>query len=351
MPEPSSCLPPAPYGPSRRSVLLGAAAAACLPLAARSASRRAKLVLAGPMAAVSYPLMLLAENGALAPWAEKVEFVAWKDPDQLRLLAIEGKADFVAVPTNVAANLFNRGVRLALLNVSTWGILWILSRRPGPLKLSDLKGQELLVPFRGDMPDIVLQLLAAREGIDLRKDMTLRYVASPLDAMQMLLMRQADHALLAEPAVSMALRKTGSFPLSLVAPELHRAVDLQAEWARAFGRAPRIPQAGIAAMGALRDRPDLAERLTRAYARSLQWCQANAAQCGELVARRAPMLSAEAVADSMAASRMQAVPAREARGELEFLFGLLAERNPALIGGRLPPDDFYAPGIEPGRRR
>jgi len=318
---------------------------------AASAAKLPRLVLAGPAASVSNPLIHMVESGALSELADSVEFVLWRDPDQLRLMALEGRADLLAMPVNVAANLYNRGAKLQLLNVSTWGILWVLSRDPAVRSLEDLRGKEIAMPFRGDMPDILFELVARRSGIDPRRDLRLRYVATPIDAMQLLVMRRADHALLAEPAVSMALRKTGSFPLSLVAPELHRAVDLQAEWARAFGRAPRIPQAGIAAMGALRDRPDLAERLTRAYARSLQWCQANAAQCGELVARRAPMLSAEAVADSMAASRMQVVPAREARGELEFLFGLLAERNPALIGGRLPPDDFYAPGIEPGRRR
>ena len=35
--------------------------------------------------------------------------------------------------------------------------------------------------------------------------------------MQMLILRRADHALLAEPAISIALRKTGSFPVKLIA--------------------------------------------------------------------------------------------------------------------------------------
>ena len=61
------------------------------------------------------------------------------------------------------------------------------------------------------------------------KDVKLRYVATPMEAMQLLLMRRADNALLAEPAVSMGLRKSGSFPVSIIAPELHRGIDIQAE--------------------------------------------------------------------------------------------------------------------------
>ena len=170
----------------------------------------------------------------------------------------------------------------------------------------------------------------------------LRYVASPVDAMQLLVMRRVDHALLAEPAASMALRKTGSFPLSVIAPELHRSVDLQQEWGRVFARAARIPQAGIAVMGALRERPELVARIEAEYARSLAWCKDNAEVCGKAVAARIDLLSPEAVTDSIAVSQLEAVSVADARAELEFMFGKLVAKNPALVGGKLPDEGFYA---------
>jgi NitT/TauT family transport system substrate-binding protein len=305
-------------------------------------------VLAGPPAAVSNPLIHMVESGALAELADVVEFVPWRDPDQLRVMALDGRADVLAMPVNVAANLYNRGVALRLLDVSTWGVLWIVSRDASLDTLDDLRGQEIAMPFRGDMPDIVFGLIAARRGIDVREDLRLRYTASPMDAMQLLVMRRVDHAVLAEPAVSMALRKTGSFPLQLIAPELHRSIDLQREWGQVFEREARIPQAGITVLGALRDRPDAVARVAEGYARSLEWCNANPAPCGELVAKHIPMLLPEAVADSIATSRLRSVPAREARPEVEFLLERLLEESPALVGGKLPPDDFYGAG--PGER-
>jgi NitT/TauT family transport system substrate-binding protein len=97
----------------------------------------------------------MVESGALRDVADVVEFQPWKDPDQLRVLAMDGRADFVAMPTNVAANLYNRGVALQLLNVSTWGVLWMVSRDAGLKTLADFKGKEIAMPFRADMPDIV----------------------------------------------------------------------------------------------------------------------------------------------------------------------------------------------------
>lgn len=320
------------------------AVAALLSHGAHAAGERLpKLVLSGPFAAVSSPLIHMVASGALKDVAQTVEFVPWKDPDQLRVLAIEGKADFVAMPTNVAANLYNRGVKLQLLDVSTWGVLWLVSRDKSLKTLADFKGREIAMPFRADMPDIVFGLLAEAQGLNPRRDFKLRYVASPLDAMQLLIMRRVDHALLAEPAVSMALRKTRSFPISVIAPDLHRSVDLQQEWGRVFNSESRMPQAGIVALGKTGENAELVARFQAAYAASLEWCRTHAAECGRLVAKRVDMLTPEAVADSLAVSRMRFVPAQEARPELETFFKRLHAKQPALLGGKLPDAGFYGP--------
>lgn len=307
-----------------------------------------KLVLSGPYAAVSNPLIHMVESGALKEVAEVVEFRSWKDPDQLRVLALgttdaKADADFVAMPTNVAANLYNRGVKLHLLNVSTWGVLWMVSRENGLKTLADFKSKEIVMPFRADMPDIVFQAIAEKQGLDVKRDFKLRYVGTPLDAMQMLITRRADHALLAEPAVSVALRKTKSFPVSVIAPELFRSVDLQQEWGRVMQRPARIPQAGITVLGKARNDPALIEKFQQAYAASLAWCEKNPDECGKLVASRVEMLTPEGVADSVRVDNAVFVTARDARPELEFFFGLLHAREPNLTGGKLPDAGFYSP--------
>jgi len=315
------------------------------------AGKLPRLTLAGPFAAVSFPLIHMVESGALKDLAEQVEFVAWKDPDQLRVLAIEGRADFIAMPSNVAANLYNRGVRLQLLNVSTWGVLWLVSRDPELKTLADFKGKEILMPFRADMPDLVFQTLAEKQGLDPKRDFKLRYVASPLDAMQLLITRRADHALLAEPAVSVALRKTQSFPVSVIAPDLYRSVDLQQEWGRLMQRPARIPQAGVVALGQALADPVLIEKFQQAYAASLAWCEKQPDECGKLVAKRADLLTPEGVADSVRVDNAVFVTARDARPELEFFFGQLLARQPALVGGKLPDDGFYRPAAGAAERK
>ena len=301
-----------------------------------------KLVIAGPPAGVSNGLIHLLASDGFAEMADEVEFIVWSNPDQLRALALNGKVDFIAMPTNVAANLYNRGAPLALLNVSQWGVLWMISRDPNMKTLADFKGQEIAIPFRADMPDIVFTHLAEKQGLTPSKDFKLNYTATPMDAMQLLIMRRVDHALLAEPAVSMALRKTHSFPVSLIAPELHRSVDLQQEWARVMGTEARIPQAGIAVLGDRRHNPKLIARFETAYAAATQWCQNNQQECGAEVAAKIPMLSADAVSDALAAQVSHYATAFDAQEELKDFLQILLDKQPASVGGKLPAADFYA---------
>ena len=300
-----------------------------------------KLVLSGPMASVSHPLFHMIETGALDDIASKVEFKLWKSPDELRAYTLRGGADFIAVPTNVGANLYNKGVDIKLLNVSVWGILGILTRDKTKKTLKDFVGCEIAMPFRADMPDIVFEEIIKAQGLDPKKDFKLSYLNSPIDAMQMLIMRRVDHALLAEPATSIALRKTGSFPLKLVAPDLYRSNMLEQEWGETFKVQTKIPEAGMAVVGDIGKNKHIVKRFNEEYAKSLKWYKNNPKKAGELAVKYVKMLDAQGVADSIQYVQLDLVDAKNSKKDLEFFFNVLKKNNPKSIGGKLPNDNFY----------
>ena len=299
-----------------------------------------KIVIAGPFASVSHPLLHMIKTKALKDVAKEVEFRLWKNPDELRAIVIKGDVDFVAVPTNTAAILNNKGVDIKLLNVSVWGILGMISRDNTLKTLKDFKGKKIAVPFRADMPDIVLMQLLKKQGFDPKKDFDFVYVSSPIDAMQMLIMRRIDHSLLAEPAISVALRKTDSFPIKLVAPDLYRSVDLQEEWARVFNTDKDIPQAGMAVLGRMKDKT-IISRFLEEYDNSLKWYMSHPKEAGKLVADEIDLLTEDGVADSIAHINLKSKSAADVQEKIEFFFNVLKEEDPKIIGGKLPQDSFY----------
>lgn len=298
-----------------------------------------KLVIAGPFSSISHPMLRLVETGALSDVAHKVEFKLWQNPDELRALLLKKEVQFVALPTNVAANLYNKKEPIRLLNVPVWGILEILSRDANLKHIEDFKGKEIIVPFRADMPDIVLQALIKQAGLDAKKDFSLKYVPNPPDAMQMLLLRRADHVLLAEPATSMAMRKTGSFPVSLIAPELHRSLNLQSEWGRLFTTEPKVPQAGLSVVGEV-DK-EVVKRFSEEYEKALLWYQSHPKEAGEMVEKVLKTFKAEAISDSIAHTQFELKNAQQSKVALERFFEILMQIEPKLIGSKMPDEGFY----------
>ena len=310
-----------------------------LTLSATEFKKVDKLILSGPMASISHPLLHMIESGALDDVANKVEFVMWKNPDELRALTLRGRANYIAVPTNVAANLYNKGVDIKLLNVSVWGILGMITRDKTKKTLSDFKGCDIAMPFRADMPDIVFEEIIKKQGLDPKKDFNLKYVGSPIDAMQMLIMRRVDHALLAEPAISMALRKTSSFPLKLIAPDLYRSTKLEQEWGEVFKIEGRIPESSMAVIG--KQDKYITKRFNEEYEKATIWYKTHPKEAGILVEKYIPMLNADAVADSLEHVQIDIKSAKDSQAELEFFFNVLKNNNPKSIGGKLPDDGFY----------
>jgi NitT/TauT family transport system substrate-binding protein len=301
-----------------------------------------KITIAGPMAVVTYPMLAMVENGKFDRIAKKVEVKIWQNPDQLRAMILSGAADFLAVPTNVAAMFYNKGADLKLLNVSVWGILFMVTRDKNLKTLADFKGKEIAMPFKGDMPDIVFSEIARRQGLDPKKDFKFRYVSNPMDAVQLMVLRRVDHALLAEPAVSMLLHKTKHHLLiKMVAPDLFRSADMQKEWGRVFNTDGEIPQAGIAALKNINKNDEAMAVFQQEYKAAISWCKANPEETGRIVEKYIKGLKAAPVANAIGSTDLKFKTTAKSKEKLVHFFSVLKESDPRKIGGKLPDDSFY----------
>jgi len=186
------------------------------------------------------------------------------------------------------------------------------------------------------MPDLVLAHLLKHHGMSPGRDLTVQITGSPVEAMQMLLMGRVDAALVAEPAATAATIRGKQ-----MGKAVRRAIDIQAAWAEATGRAPILPQAGLALTDTLRTaRPELAEALQAALEAAVQKVNADPQAAAGVAA---PFLDfpAPVLAASIPTSKLVVTRARAARNDIEAMLTTLADADPAIIGGHLPDDGFY----------
>lgn len=81
--------------------------------------------------AVSNALIHIVDAGLLNDVAEQVERSSGKTPDQLRAMAVEGKADFIAMPSNVRQSVQSgRGAATAGTSASGLRCSWSRAIRP-----------------------------------------------------------------------------------------------------------------------------------------------------------------------------------------------------------------------------
>src|SRR5690606_32349115 len=129
------------------------------------------------------------------------------------------------VPSYVAANFYNRGLGLRLLNINTNGLLYVLAADEGLTDIAGLKGKTVGVPFRNDMPDYVFARLLEQAGLVAGTDLTVEYTATVPEAVQTLMAGRVDAVLSTEPAATAALARSVE-----AGKPLHRAIDISQAW-------------------------------------------------------------------------------------------------------------------------
>jgi NitT/TauT family transport system substrate-binding protein len=269
--------------------------------------------------------------------ADKVEFRAWRNPDEMRAGLASGTMQAGVVPTQVAANLFNRGLGVRLVNVMTDGLLYIVAGDPALTTIEALRGRRIAVPFRNDTPEFVFRRILKEKRMAAGSDLAVETTGTPIEAIQLLLAGRLDAALVPEPAATAAIVRG-----KLAGKTIVRVMDVQKLWGEMNGRdKATLPQAGLAVTADFYDKhPALVVRLNE-----------------RLADAAAAVLAAPAVAAGNAAAVLelpwpiieQSIPwsnlvcrrAVEARPALEAMFATIAEADASLLGGRLPSGEFY----------
>lgn len=111
----------------------------------------------GAPAMPSLTIAVAALQGQLAK-QQPVDLKIWRNPDQLRAGVASGEFKVMMSPSNVGVNLRNQGQNVGMINILTNGITQLVSKKTMS-ELGNLVGKKLIMPFKNDMPDIVLRAL------------------------------------------------------------------------------------------------------------------------------------------------------------------------------------------------
>lgn len=286
--------------------------------------------------AFAAPFALIGDDGPLSAVVDQVSDDTWSTPDELRGLLTSGKTDVTAVPTYVGANLANKGVDVKLAAVTVWGLLHLIGPEEAAPEWESLRGETVMMPFPNDMPDLVFRRLAEANGLEPGEDFEIENYATPQEAVMRLVSGNGQWAVLPEHVATVALANAHEQDRGL-----DRVLNLQESWAQ-IGGSDRIPQAGLVVPSSLAERDDVMSALFDALTDAVTEVNAADPATVEQLAETFD-LPEGIVSDVIPRLNLEVVSGAEAKDELEAFFEMLAEGNPEIIGGELPPADFYLP--------
>ena len=317
----------------KRRQFIGATAAAFAATALPLRAADSAFTLWGPPVTPTVLLAVAAQMGEarkIRPFTVK----SWTSPDQLRAGLLNKSIEISIVPSYVAANLRAQGQPVILHNIMTRGLLAVMSKGKPITDLKDLAGQKLVMPFKGDMPDLVLQILAKRAGIDLTNLVT--YTATPPEAVTLFLQKDFPHALLPEPLASASILKGKQEGVNVV-----RSFPIDKIWNESFGTQNGIAQAGLMVSETVaKEQADFLTALDKDLLAALDWVAANNKSAAEIAANYmpAPMPALERAFEH---SALTALRAKDISAEILQFLGEMYQLNPNIVGGKAPDASLF----------
>ncbi len=265
------------------------------------------------------------------------EFTVAGAPEQLTAGVISGDFQIAALPSNLAAVLFNKTEGAVVLgSVNTLGVLYIVAdENAGVTSIADLKGKTIVASGQGSTPEYVLNYLLQKNGLTPGVDVTINYVAEHSEVVTQLAAGQASIALLPEPFVTTITSKK---------PNIKVAVDLSKAWEDANAGSQLEMTALVVNKEWAQANPKLLAKFMDAYQSSINSVNDNPAEGAKNIVAAGIMTDAVLAEKAIPNCNIVFIPAKEAKKSLNDYYTILADFEPKAVGGKVPGDDFYILG-------
>lgn len=279
------------------------------------------------------PLWSDLKSGKVEKLAD-IEFFA--DASLIPPMILNGSVDVAAVPTNLAAVLYNKTEgKIRVLAVNTLGVLYLLENGTTVHSLADLAGKTVYVPGAGSNPEYVLRALLAKAGLADRVTVDASTYGTPDALTTAAAAGLAPLALLPEPKVTAAMMQSG---------DLHVALDFTAEWKELTGT--ELVQ------GCLIARADFLDAHTArvnafldAYEKSVNAVNADPAAAAEQIVAAGLAGKAALVSNAIPRCNITYFVGPEMKLSLSEFWGALFGTVPASVGGKLPDEGIFWKGL------
>lgn len=250
--------------------------------------------------------------------------------------AIASKStDIAAIPTNLASTLYNKTkgeVQLVALN--TLGVLYLMENGTEINSIADLAGKSIGASGQGSLPEYVLDYILKANGLE---DVSVTYYAEHSELAALLAAGTVNLAILPQPFVTSVQMQESNVRIALdITDEFDKAAKIMGDDDAVLSMGCVIVRKEYAEQN-----PEAVEKFLQDYAKSVEFVNASVDDASLLVEKFGIMPKASAAKKAIPDCHIVFITGNDMKTQIEPLYQILMNANPASIGGAMPPADFY----------
>ena len=242
-----------------------------------------------------------------------------------------GELDIAAIPTNLAATLYNRtdgGIKLLALN--TLGVLHILENGDTVNSHPQLEGRTLYATGQGSNPEYVLNYLLEANGLDPAADVDIQWLASE-ELTARMASGDIDLCMLPVPAATTVMMQNS---------DVRDAIDLNDAWTESGAQGTFTMGCLVARTEWLEDNSELVPGILEEYAASIDYANSNPEEAAALIEQYGIVPKAAVAQAAIPQANMVCITGEDMKGIADY-YQVLFDADPTSIGGAIPGEDFY----------
>lgn len=265
------------------------------------------------------------------------KFTVQTDAALITSALINGDVDIAALPTNAAANIYNKtNGKVKILAINTLGCLYLLTKDGTTVEsFADLKGKTVYVPAQN--PQFIFTDLCKKNGLTPGTDVTISTeFAQPADLRAQIVAGNIDIAVLPEPMVTMAISGAKQNNVTI-----KNAMDLTEEWDKVNTPGSLVQGCVVVRTEFLEKYPTAVADFLKEYKKSISFLNEKPAEAAAKIVENGIFANATVAANAIPKCNICYMDGKDMKNAMKVYLNVLKGINANAIGGKLPSDDFY----------
>ena len=256
-----------------------------------------------------------------------------KTTEALSTSIMKGEPDVAVVPSNLAAQAYNKKVGYKILGTVGWGSMYLVSTDPAVKQLSDIKSKEVYSLGKGLTPDIAFKSVLKQNNIDADKDVSITYVSAASELPPVVIGGKAKLAVVPEPALTAVKAKK---------KDLNVICNLNDEWKKILDSDYGFPQSTlIVKESLLKNDKEFINKLADSTKENVKWVNDNKDKVGAMSEKLGVTVKAVIVAKALEDANLDFVNIKDSEKVYTKYFEELNKYQPKIIGGKVPDAKIF----------